>query len=168
MMLQVRRGLLRKCGGKPLTTWVTGYCDLSPEERRIFIENTLATKAFLPKISNDLTKSIGGISAAIQIRTDVQKLSLATPVDDVVQEWLSVALCMDALVLKRITFDSGASSLETIARTDSVHAVRTIHSLKKRLQGSRRCYALFHYANPNFPLVHIHVALTSDLADSMR
>ena len=169
-MLQIRRGLSRNSRVKQLTTWVTGYCELSVDERRELIENSLSSKTFLPTISSDLSKSVGGISTAIQLRADLENIAkpVSGQIDEIVQQWLSIACCVDSLVLNRITFDSGGSILELIARTDKVHSVRTINNLKMRLQGSRRCYALFHSAISNFPLAHIHVALTSNLADSIK
>jgi malonyl-CoA decarboxylase len=156
---------------------VAGYLKATAQERQAIIVNKLLPLASTPDskqlIAHDLTKSVGGIHAAIELRMDLQELpdsssSKAVQLDECVQNWLSVAFCVDSLALQQITFDSSGSSLEIIARADTVHAVRSISALKKRLQKSRRCYALFHQALPNFPLAFIHVALTSDLANSMR
>lgn len=158
------------------SSWVGKFAASTADERRSIIENKLLPKAndadSVNEIAQDLTKTMGGIAAAIQLRMDLQKLPTATPgvtrMDEVVQNWMSVAFCVDSLSLQQITFDSSGSTLETIARADNVHSVRSISALKKRLHNSRRCYALFHSALPNFPLAFIHVALTKDLAYSMR
>lgn len=128
----------------------------------------------LDSLALDLSKAVGGVSAAIQLRTDIQKMSeeaknpILTELDKMTQSWLSAAFCVDSLTLQRVTFDSSGSTLETIARADTVHAVRSISALKKRFEASRRCFALFHHSLPNFPLAFIHVGLTSQLANSMR
>lgn len=158
------------------SSWVAKFAGSTPEDRRQIIENSLLPKASRPEtlieIAQDLTKTVGGIETAIRLRTDLQKFPAADPdvarIDEVVQNWMSVAFCVDSLSLQQITFDSSGSTLETIARADNVHSVRSISALKKRLHNSRRCYALFHSALPNFPLAFIHVALTKDLAYSME
>jgi hypothetical protein len=154
-----------------ISTWISKFASSTAEQRRTIIEGELLIKD-PATIGLDLTRSVGGINAAIQLRNELQKSSVtgvnSSQLDDVVQSWLSVVFCVDALALQQVTFDSSGSTLETIARADTVHSVRSIRALKKRLQKSRRCYALFHSALPNFPLAFIHVALTNDLANSMR
>lgn len=164
---------LVKRGAQSINTWVTGFAKASSEERQLIINKTLLPQLDVSsEIAQDLTKSVGGILAAIQLRNDLQKNSdpgsSYAKLDELVQNWLSVAFCVDSLSLQQITFDSSGSALELIARADTVHSVRSISALKKRLQKRRRCYALFHGALPNFPLAFIHVALTNDLAYSMR
>ena len=168
----------RSCN-RLLTTWVNGYTKGSFEERKIVIENNVLPLLQSPQpsqaIAQDLNKSVGGITTAMQLRTDIQKLSdtsisnaSLSKLDECIQDWLSVVFCVDSLSLEHITFDSSGTTLERIARSDTVHAVRSISSLKKRLHNGRRCYALVHHALPNYPLAFIHVALTSQLANSMR
>jgi hypothetical protein len=90
-------------------------------------------------------------------------------IDATLREWLRVAFNPDCLQIKRVTYDgSSGLILENIARGESVHAVRTLSELKKRLDfNGRHCYAVFHHALPNRPLAFIHVAFTPELATSM-
>ena len=166
------------------SSWVGAYLSGGYEARRSIIQTELIplhnAEGLQDTLATDLSKTVGGVSAAIQLRIDLQQMSseLTPPapvmastipgIDNIVQNWLTAAFCVDSLTLERVTFDSSGSTLETIARADTVHAVRSISALKKRFESGRRCYALFHHALPTFPLAFIHVGLTSQLANSMR
>ena len=89
--------------------------------------------------------------------------------DGILREWLRVAFNPDSTAVRRVTYyDSSGAVLEHIARGESVHAVRSLSELKRRLDfDGRHCYALFHHALPSEPLAFIHVAFTAALARSM-
>jgi hypothetical protein len=90
--------------------------------------------------------------------------------DKVFQSYLqSSLLCYDSMSLKRVTFETSSGILlERIAKGESVHRVRSLHELKRRLHDGRRCFGLFHNALPDDPLVFIHVGLTTELSPSLR
>jgi malonyl-CoA decarboxylase len=67
------------------------------------------------------------------------------------------------LKLQRITWDAPASLLERLASYEAVHEMRGWADIKNRLDSDRRCYAFFHPAMPEEPLIFIEVALTDDL-----
>lgn len=54
-----------------------------------------------------------------------------------------------------------------VAAYEAVHRVRNWADLKHRLGQDRRCYAFFHTAMPNQPLIVLHVALTQNISDSV-
>jgi malonyl-CoA decarboxylase len=88
--------------------------------------------------------------------------------DNAVQQWLSISLSLDTLELRRITFDSSSGLLlEKVAKGESVHRVRSLTELKRRLHDGKRCFALFHPSLQEEPLVFIHVGLTSELSRSL-
>lgn len=88
--------------------------------------------------------------------------------DKAIQQWLSYSLSLDTLELRRITFDSSSGHiLEKVARGESVHRVRSLTELKRRLYDGKRCFALFHPALHEEPLVFIHVGLTTELSQSL-
>jgi len=163
-----------RCG----SSWINEYLAGDYALRQTIIQSQFVSPqkiySQLDSLATDLSKAVGGVAAAIQLRIDLQKMSenaktpVLTELDKITQSWLSAAFCVDSLTLQRVTFDSSGSTLETIARADTVHAVRSISALKKRFEISRRCFALFHHSLPNFPLAFIHVGLTSQLANSMR
>ncbi len=65
------------------------------------------------------------------------------------------------LVLRRIDWSTPASVLEKIIRYEAVHAIRDWTDLRARTDSSdRRCYAFFHPALNDEPLIFVEVALT--------
>jgi malonyl-CoA decarboxylase len=64
------------------------------------------------------------------------------------------------LDLRRIDWQTPAVILERLIEYEAVHQIQGWRDLRRRLQGDRRCYAFFHPALPNDPLIFIEVALT--------
>ncbi|MDX1375421.1 MAG: malonyl-CoA decarboxylase, partial [Burkholderiales bacterium] len=67
------------------------------------------------------------------------------------------------LRLERIDWRTPANVLEKLIEYEAVHAIRGWDDLRRRLQGDRRCFAFFHAALPEEPLIFIEVALTRAL-----
>ncbi len=63
------------------------------------------------------------------------------------------------LVLQRIDWRTSALILERLIEYEAVHQIRGWHDLRRRLEADRRCYAFFHPALPDEPLIFIEVAL---------
>ena len=73
------------------------------------------------------------------------------------------------LVLRPITWGSPAHILEKIISYESVHAIQSWDDLRRRLQpGDRRCFAFFHPAMPEEPLIFVEVALTRGTPNSIH
>lgn len=68
------------------------------------------------------------------------------------------------LQLKTIDWHSPAVVLEKLIENESVHAMQGWDDLRRRLADDRRCFAFFHSALPNEPLVFVEVALVTGLA----
>ena len=65
------------------------------------------------------------------------------------------------LVLRRIDWSTSASILEKIIRYEAVHEIRDWADLRRRIDPpDRRCYAFFHPALVDEPLIFVEVALT--------
>ena len=68
------------------------------------------------------------------------------------------------LVLRRIDWSTPASVLEKIIRYEAVHRIRGWDDLRRRIDPpDRRCYAFFHPALVDEPLIFVEVALTREL-----
>jgi malonyl-CoA decarboxylase len=68
------------------------------------------------------------------------------------------------LVLRRIDWSTPASVLEKIIRYEAVHQIRDWDDLRHRIDPSdRRCYAFFHPALIDEPLIFVEVALTREV-----
>ena len=71
------------------------------------------------------------------------------------------------LELRVIDWDTPASILERIIQYESVHAIQGWNDLRARLSGNRMCFAFFHPAMPDDPLVFVEVALTEGVPDAI-
>jgi len=68
------------------------------------------------------------------------------------------------LVLRRIDWSTPAMILEKIIRYEAVHEIRDWEDLRRRIDlPDRRCYAFFHPALVDEPLIFVEVALTRDI-----
>jgi malonyl-CoA decarboxylase len=68
------------------------------------------------------------------------------------------------LVLRRIDWSSPASVLEKIIRYEAVHEISDWDDLRRRIDPpDRRCYAFFHPALIDEPLIFVEVALTREI-----
>ncbi|MEO0677591.1 MAG: malonyl-CoA decarboxylase [Pseudomonadota bacterium] len=73
------------------------------------------------------------------------------------------------LVLKPINWESPAHILEKIIAYEAVHAIETWGDLRRRVQpADRRCFAFFHPAMPDEPLIFVQVALTRGVPNSVQ
>ncbi|ASM74733.1 MULTISPECIES: malonyl-CoA decarboxylase [Roseobacteraceae] len=73
------------------------------------------------------------------------------------------------LVLRPISWESPAHILEKITAYEAVHAIQSWDDLRRRLQPhDRRCFAFFHPAMPDEPLIFVEVALTKGTPGSVQ
>jgi malonyl-CoA decarboxylase len=68
------------------------------------------------------------------------------------------------LTLQRIDWRTSALILEKLIQYEAVHEIQGWADLRRRLQADRRCYAFFHPALPEEPLIFIEVALTRGIS----
>ncbi|GEK71984.1 MULTISPECIES: malonyl-CoA decarboxylase [Halomonas] len=73
------------------------------------------------------------------------------------------------LMLKRIDWNTPASILEKIIRYEAVHEIQDWNDLRRRLDArDRRCFAFFHPATGDEPLIFVEVALCKGLPDRIQ
>ncbi len=72
------------------------------------------------------------------------------------------------LVLKQINWDTPARILDKIVAYEAVHQISDLDDLRRRLYPpDRRCFAFFHPAMPDEPLIFVEVALSADIPTSI-
>jgi malonyl-CoA decarboxylase len=72
------------------------------------------------------------------------------------------------LVLRRIDWSTPAMILEKIIRYEAVHQIRDWEDLRRRIDlPDRRCYAFFHPALVDEPLIFVEVALTGEIPSAI-
>ncbi len=73
------------------------------------------------------------------------------------------------LVLRRIDWSTSAQTLEKIIKYEAVHEISDWSDLKRRLDpADRRCFAFFHPALMDDPLIFVEVALSQDIPASIQ
>lgn len=73
------------------------------------------------------------------------------------------------LVLAKIDWSTSASILEKIIKYEAVHEIKGWDDLRRRLDpNDRRCFAFFHPALVDDPLIFVEVALEDDIPGSIQ
>lgn len=113
----------------------------------------------------------GGTAALVRMRSDLlerMNSSLAGVDWDFVHlfsSWFNRGF----LVLARMSWSSPASILEKIIAYEAVHEIKGWDDLRRRLDPhDRRCFAFFHPALVDEPLIFVEVALESDIPASIH
>ena len=110
----------------------------------------------------------GGTAALVHMREQLMDAldhrdDLAAVDDDFVHlfsSWFNRGF----LVLRRIDWSTPAIVLDKIIRYEAVHEISDWDDLRRRIDPSdRRCYAFFHPALVDDPLIFVEVALTRDI-----
>ncbi len=110
----------------------------------------------------------GGTAALVSMREDlmdalVRRDDLA-PVDQDFVHLFSSWFNRGFLVLRRIDWSTPAIILEKIIRYEAVHQIRDWDDLRRRIDPpDRRCYAFFHPALNDEPLIFVEVAFTNGI-----
>ena len=72
------------------------------------------------------------------------------------------------LRLERISWETSALILEKLIRYESVHEINGWPDLRRRLEADRRCFAFFHPALADEPVIFVEVALSSGLTGDLE
>ncbi len=72
------------------------------------------------------------------------------------------------LELRRIDWRTSALVLEKLIRYEAVHEIQGWNDLRRRLEADRRCYAFFHPALPEEPIIFIEAALTRGMSAKVQ
>ena len=119
-----------------------------------------------------LNRAPGGTSALVAMRADLLHLmnghkdlaALDRDVAHLLASWFNRGF----LVLRRIDWSTPANILEQIIRYEAVHEIRDWDDLRRRIDPvDRRCYAFFHPALVDEPLIFVEVALTETIPSAI-
>src|SRR6202140_1462100 len=120
------------------------------------------------ELTRRLNRAPGGTSELVAMRADLLDMKdghkdLAALDRDVVH-LLSSWFNRGFLVLRRIDWSTPANILEQIIRYEAVHEIRDWDDLRRRIDPiDRRCYAFFHPALVDEPLIFVEVALAESI-----
>jgi malonyl-CoA decarboxylase len=106
-------------------------------------------------LRSDLVRHIKSDDALAAVDADLERL---------LTSWFNRGF----LVLRRIDWQTPAAILEKIIAYEAVHEIRGWDDLRRRLDPKdRRCFAFFHPALIDEPLIFVEVALMRDMPDAI-
>ena len=120
-----------------------------------------------------LNRAPGGTASLVVMRGDLLALVREHPhlgiVDRDLAHLLSSWFNRGFLVLRRVDWSSPAIVLEKIIRYEAVHQIGDWDDLRRRIDcEDRRCYAFFHPALSDEPLIFVEVALSVDIPGAIE
>lgn len=119
-----------------------------------------------------LNMAPGGTAALVAMRRRVLQELRARPrwigIDADLAHLLASWFNRGFLTLGRIDWHTPAIVLEKLIAYEAVHEVQGWQDLRRRLASDRRCFAFFHPALPDEPLIFIEAALTRGISASVR
>jgi malonyl-CoA decarboxylase len=139
----------------------------SPTEETAF-ELHLASEPRRQELFRRLNLAPGGTAALVRMREQlldvVGRRDDLTAVDAAFVHLFSSWFNRGFLVLRRIDWSTPAIVLEKIIRYEAVHRIRGWDDLRSRIDPpDRRCYAFFHPALVDEPLIFVEVAFTREI-----
>jgi malonyl-CoA decarboxylase len=119
-----------------------------------------------------LNLAAGGTQALVRMREQLmdalENRSDLQPVDDDFVHLFTSWFNRGFLVLRHIDWSTPAIVLEKIIRYEAVHEIHDWDDLRRRIDPpDRRCYAFFHPALVDEPLIFVEVALTREIPDAI-
>ncbi|MGZ5078440.1 MAG: malonyl-CoA decarboxylase [Usitatibacter sp.] len=109
----------------------------------------------------------GGTAALLELRRElldsIRKYPELAAVDHDLTHLLGSWFNRGFLELRRIDWNTPAAILEKLIAYEAVHEIRGFPDLKRRLERDRRCFAFFHPALPDDPLIFVEVAFVNEM-----
>ena len=118
-----------------------------------------------------LNRAPGGTATILRMRERLLELARGQRELDAV-DWdlrhlLSSWFNPGFLQIVRVDWRTPAYLLEQIIVHEAVHEIRGWNDLRRRLEADHRCFAFFHPALPDEPLIFVEVALMDRMADAV-
>ena len=116
--------------------------------------------------------SEGGTKLLVDLRKSLPELIKTHPsvslLDADLKHLFSSWFNRGFLELRRIDWQTSAVVLEKLITYEAVHEIQGWEDLRRRLAPDRRCFAFFHPALPDEPLIFVEVALVNGLAGNVQ
>jgi len=132
-----------------------------------------AVEAPRQELFRRLNLAPGGTAALVRMRADLLSIKSKNKaferVDDDFRHLLRSWFNRGFLSMQSIDWSSSARLLERLIRYESVHDINNWAELRLRLDPpDRRCFAFFHPAMPDEPLIFVEVGLTTGIPTSIQ
>lgn len=123
------------------------------------------------KLLRRLNSAPGATAALVELRDQVlQDLAadpLLKPLEADLRHLLESWFNRGFLELRRIDWHTPAAILEKLITYEAVHEIEGWSDLRRRLAADRRCFAFFHPALPDEPLIFVEIALVHGIASAI-
>src|SRR6476661_11095815 len=131
-----------------------------------------ATESRRQELFRRLNTAPGGTHMLVRMRADLlrtlgehpERSAVDADLRHLFRSWFNRGF----LVLQRIDWRTSALILERLIQYEAVHQIQGWDDLRRRLEKDRRCYAFFHPALPDEPLIFIEGALTPGILGYVR
>ncbi len=146
------------------------YREQATQENVIRLQN--AVEPPRQELFRRLNVAPGGTAALVDLRRRLLAGLKANPEWHGIEADLAHLFCSwfnrGFLTLERIDWHTPAIVLEKLILYEAVHEITGWKDLRRRLANDRRCFAFFHPALPNEPLIFIEVALTRGMSAAVQ
>lgn len=130
-----------------------------------------ATEPPRQEVFRRMNMAPGGTAALLELRTAVLHLCKAHPelvvIDHDLSHLFGSWFNRGFLQLRRIDWRTPAAILEKLINYEAVHEIRGFPDLKRRLERDRRCFAFFHPALEDEPIVFVEVAFVNEMPSAV-
>ena len=114
----------------------------------------------------------GGIAMIIALRekllVEIKKYRYLEPVETDMFHLLTSWFNRGFLTFQQIDWETPAMVLEKLIEYEAVHEIQGWKDLRRRLADDRSCFAFFHPALPEEPLIFVEVAYTKGIARKIQ
>jgi len=136
------------------------------------IQLQYAVEAPRQELFRRLNLASGGTPALVEMRRRLLHELQAQPhwaaIDADLAHLLASWFNRGFLSLQRIDWRTPALVLEKLMQYEAVHEIQGWRDLRRRLESDRRCFAFFHPALPDEPIIFIEVALTKAMSGQVQ
>jgi CoA:oxalate CoA-transferase len=137
-----------------------------------FARLSAAVEAPRQELFRRMNMAPGGMATLVSLRENlIEQLASnpeLKPVDTDLQHLFASWFNRGFLELRRIDWHTPASILEKLIAYEAVHEIDGWDDLRRRLAADRRCFAFFHPALPDEPVIFVEVALVHALSEKVE
>lgn len=171
--LQFFSSLVERFGPDPEKLASAAYAWMNNPSQETAANLHFQSEARRQELIRRLNRAPGGTKALVSMRADLLRAMRDNadlrPLDRDFVHLLSSWFNRGFLELRRIDWSSPAIVLEKIIRYEAVHEIHDWDDLRRRIDPvDRRCYAFFHPALQDEPLIFVEVALTAEIPGSVQ
>ncbi len=127
-----------------------------------------ASEAPLRDLFLRLNGAPGGMACLVRMREHLHNHQAWAAIETDLTHVLRLLFNRSVLDFQQIDLETPSPVLERLIESEAVHPVNDWSEMGRRLETDRRCYAFFHRAWPQEPLIFTEVALTRGIASRIQ